>query len=193
MDQDTLRVLKNQNLSLEAVPSEGQTVFLKSISNLSRGGDQFHVEDIIHPENLSLCRKISVNMRLNIAGIDIMSPDISIPWHQNGAMVLEVNAQPQLGAARTSVYWRVLKNYIRKQPKIVLNITEKAQQDIAPLFDNTLDTIELILHPQSILRNGCPSQYFEECTFDKGISASVRKDVEALLKNVPPCRPSDLI
>jgi cyanophycin synthetase len=39
---------------------------------------------------------------LDVAGIDIISPDISRPWHENGAIINEVNFAPLLGGAEIS-------------------------------------------------------------------------------------------
>jgi cyanophycin synthetase len=43
---------------------------------------------------------------LQVAGIDVISPDITKPWHANGAVVNEVNFAPTLGDGPVS------KNYL---------------------------------------------------------------------------------
>jgi len=45
----------------------------------------------------------AVNLfKLNIGGIDVISPDISRPWHENGAIINEVNFAPLFGGAEIS-------------------------------------------------------------------------------------------
>ena len=50
--------------------------------------------DIFHPFNVFMAERIARIIGLDICGIDIMTPDISEPLHENGGAVLEVNAGP---------------------------------------------------------------------------------------------------
>lgn len=96
IDAATELCLQSQNLEFTSVPNSGQTVFLKSTANLSTGGTAEDVTDLVHPANKRLVEKASKIIGLNICGIDIISPDISIPWTENGAAIIEVNAAPGL-------------------------------------------------------------------------------------------------
>lgn len=170
LDEDLERCLRKQHLSLDSILPTGQSAYLKSISNLGRGGSQVHIEQEIHPENYALCRKIARIMRLEVLGIDILSPDLSQPWYSNGAAICEVNAQPQLGASQTAVYWKLLRKYLRPKARVELHISNEADMKSDSLFDTSLSTIKLNLSVRELLENGCPTQYFDELLISEDVS-----------------------
>ena len=59
VDRDTTDLLEKLNYTLETVPKSGETVYLKSTANLSTGGTSVDVTDMMHPENVFLCERIS--------------------------------------------------------------------------------------------------------------------------------------
>ena len=185
-DEDLERCLRNQNVSLEDVPEEGASYYLKSISNLSRGGSQVHVEDIVHPENYALCQAVARTMRLDIAGIDLISPDLTQPWHSNGAVICEVNAKPQLGRGRTEVYWQVLSRYLGPKVHVTLNVVATNQQAKQFLYDKDNTEIVLNLSASHLLKHGCPTQYFDKLTYSDDVSSQDRAGLKAMLQSVQP-------
>lgn len=60
------------------------------------------VTTIVHPENLSVAIAAAKLFGLHVAGIDIISPDIAKPWHENGAIINEVNFAPLFGGGEIS-------------------------------------------------------------------------------------------
>lgn len=94
VDEMTMQILEEKNLTLETILEEGKELFLKRTANLSTGGTATDVTDIIHPHNLFMCERIARILGLDICGIDIMTPDISIPIAEAGGAILEVNAAP---------------------------------------------------------------------------------------------------
>lgn len=94
VDSMTERILEEQNLTLESVLPEGEPLFLKTTANLSTGGTAEDVTDIVHPYNVFMAERIARIVGLDICGIDVMTPDIRIPFHENRAAILEVNAGP---------------------------------------------------------------------------------------------------
>jgi len=94
VDEMTLNILKEKNLSLETVLEEGQIVYLKSTANLSTGGTATDITDLVHPHNVSMAERIARIVGLDICGIDIMAPDLTSPIKENGGAILEVNAGP---------------------------------------------------------------------------------------------------
>jgi len=93
-DPQVLSMLEMQGLSLSAVPGRGVTVVLRSNANVSTGGTTVSVADIIHPDNLRIAAKAAEALSLDIAGVDFISPDISVSWLENGAAICEVNPTP---------------------------------------------------------------------------------------------------
>ncbi|CAN5892816.1 cyanophycin synthetase [soil metagenome] len=96
VDQETLTILQNRNLTLDSVLPAGEKFFLKTTANLSTGGTSQDVTDITHPYNVLMAERIAGIIGLNICGIDVMTTDIAIPLNEAGGAVIEVNAAPGL-------------------------------------------------------------------------------------------------
>ncbi len=94
VDQNTEGILEKEGLTLDTVLRDGEELYLKTTANLSTGGTSADVTDVIHPDNIFMAERIARIIGLDICGIDIMSPDISIPFNENRGVVLEVNAAP---------------------------------------------------------------------------------------------------
>lgn len=94
IDDFLMEMLKREGLTLESVPESGREVFLKPTANLSTGGTATDVTDMVHPDNIFMCERIARIIGLDICGIDIMAPDLSVPIRENGGAILEVNAAP---------------------------------------------------------------------------------------------------
>lgn len=96
LDSITELHLQKQGLQLHSVPASGQQIFLRATANLSTGGTAEDVTDIVHPSNILLAEKVSRVIGLDICGIDVVSPDITRPFAENGSAIIEVNAAPGL-------------------------------------------------------------------------------------------------
>ncbi|WP_395053733.1 cyanophycin synthetase [Flavobacterium sp.] len=94
VDRDTTDLLEKLKYTLETVPKAGETVYLKSTANLSTGGTSVDVTDMMHPENIFLCERISRVIGLDVCGVDIMAENLTQPLKENGGCILEVNAAP---------------------------------------------------------------------------------------------------
>jgi cyanophycin synthetase len=96
IDDHTLNLLKEKELTLESVLPQDEILHLKATANLSTGGTAEDVTDIIHPYNIFLAERAASIVGLDICGIDIISPDISVAMNRNKGAVIEVNAGPGL-------------------------------------------------------------------------------------------------
>lgn len=94
IDEITLNILKDNNLSLESILPKGQILYLKETANLSSGGSATDVTHTVHPANIFLAERIARLVDLDICGIDIMAENITIPINKKNGAVLEVNAGP---------------------------------------------------------------------------------------------------
>ncbi|MBS1533709.1 MAG: cyanophycin synthetase [Bacteroidetes bacterium] len=94
VDRDTTDLLTKKGYTLETIPAKDEIVYLKSTANLSTGGTSVDVTDMMHPENIFLCERISRVIGLDVCGIDIMAPNLTQPLKENGGCILEVNAAP---------------------------------------------------------------------------------------------------
>ena len=94
VDDMTMSMLEEKGLTLESVLKKNEDLHLKRTANLSTGGTSTDVTEIVHPYNVFMAERIARIIGLDICGIDIMTPDISVPLYENGGAVLEVNAGP---------------------------------------------------------------------------------------------------
>ncbi len=94
VDRDTTDLLDKKGYTLETKPKKGEVVYLKSTANLSTGGTSVDVTDMMHPENIFLCERISRVIGLDICGVDIMAENLTQPLKETGGCILEVNAAP---------------------------------------------------------------------------------------------------
>lgn len=94
VDDMTLNILQEKNLTLDTVLPENEILYLKSTANISTGGTATDVTDLVHPHNVFMAERIARIIGLDICGIDIMTDDISEPISETGGAILEVNAAP---------------------------------------------------------------------------------------------------
>ncbi|WP_234110607.1 MULTISPECIES: cyanophycin synthetase [Chryseobacterium] len=94
VDKDTNELLEKLGYSLETIPQKGEIIYLKSTANLSTGGTSIDVTDMVHPEIVTMCERISKIIGLDVCGVDIMAENLTQPLKESGGAILEVNAAP---------------------------------------------------------------------------------------------------
>jgi len=94
MDEQTERFLDSQGRTLDSIPAPDEEVFLRQTANLSTGGTSIDRTEEMHPDNVTACEMAAAAIGLDIAGVDVMTQDISVPFRENGAVIIEVNAGP---------------------------------------------------------------------------------------------------
>jgi D-alanine-D-alanine ligase-like ATP-grasp enzyme len=94
VDMDMRRTLAKQGLSLRSIPQAGKTIKLKTVVNENCGSDNSTATSL-------LCRSVIEDgaravraLRVRLAGVDIITPDPSVPLSEAGGVILEVNAPP---------------------------------------------------------------------------------------------------
>jgi len=96
IDEVALAVLAEQGFSPESVPAAGTSVLLRQNANLSTGGTSEDVTDILHPEVAARAVEAARIVGLDVAGIDIVTADITQSLESQRGVVIEVNAGPGL-------------------------------------------------------------------------------------------------
>lgn len=71
-DYRLLQKLKEQKLKLSLVLKAGEKISLLENANLSTGGEAIDVTKKIHPEFKKICLKLTEDMGLRLAGVDLM-------------------------------------------------------------------------------------------------------------------------
>jgi cyanophycin synthetase len=94
VDRNSLTLLQRQGYTLDTVLPSGEICYLRATANLSTGGIAVDRTDDIHPENIWLCQRVAKIIGLDIAGIDVVTADITKPLRDVGGVIVEVNAAP---------------------------------------------------------------------------------------------------
>jgi len=94
IDNQTMRCIKKAGYELETVLKKGEKLYLKTTANISTGGTAIDVTDEVHPENVFLFERIARIIGLDVAGIDVIAPNVSEPLRETGGGIIEVNAAP---------------------------------------------------------------------------------------------------
>lgn len=94
MDERTVVHLEKSGYSLESVLKKGESVEVLGNANLSTGGSAIDVTDDVHSDYRKMAIEAAEAVGLDIAGIDILSSDVTVPYVEGEAAILEVNAAP---------------------------------------------------------------------------------------------------
>jgi cyanophycin synthetase len=90
------RHLAGQGLDLDAVVDAGRVVSLAAHGHVATGGVPHDVTDLVHPENRRLAERAAIAVGLDVAGVDVVIPDIRHSYREVGGKILEVNTRPGL-------------------------------------------------------------------------------------------------
>ncbi len=96
IDSQIINYLKKQSLKLESVPDNNQEINLTNIANISAGGKGVDATNKIHPKNKEIAERAAKALGLDVAGIDIITKDISRPLEETDGKIIEINGGPDL-------------------------------------------------------------------------------------------------
>ncbi|MBX3472072.1 MAG: cyanophycin synthetase, partial [Planctomycetes bacterium] len=94
LDEAALRDLRRRGLGPGSVPGAGEVVLVRETANLSTGGTARDVTDEVHPDVRALCERAARVIGLDVAGVDLVTPDIA--QGPERCTIIEVNAAPGL-------------------------------------------------------------------------------------------------
>jgi len=97
LNDETNQIIESQGFSLETILEKGAYVGLRTIESTEWGETTIDVTEVVSPDNIDIAERAANILRLDNAGIDIMTTDISKPWHEVGAIINEVNFRPHFG------------------------------------------------------------------------------------------------
>lgn len=119
LDEEALALLTTQECSLETVLPVGRFVRLRRAANLSSGGTAVGLTADVHPDNRRLAEDAVRLIGLDLAGVDLIVPDLGVSWRESGGAIIEINAQPQLVAAsQNHLYQAILSARISGNGRI---------------------------------------------------------------------------
>ncbi|MBC7603700.1 MAG: acetate--CoA ligase family protein [Ramlibacter sp.] len=134
IDAEALELLVERGMTAASVPPAGEFVVLRRRANMSTGGTSRDAMADMHPDNARLAIRAAESLRLDLAGIDLIIPDISVSWMNCTAAICEVNAQPQISTEFAPNVYRDLLTRMLREPSrlhavVLLNPTGKADCD----------------------------------------------------------------
>lgn len=131
-DDEARRLLQRQQLTPTHRPAAGEFVRLRLAANVATGGTPVAVFDQVHPDNARLAERAADAFGLDIAGIDLLIPDIAVSWRQSGAYLCEVNGQPSLGQTTARhLYGPLLQQLVPDHGRIpIVLVVGAAQPDL---------------------------------------------------------------
>ena len=152
LDAEALALLEGSQRGPHSVVAASEFVLLRRRDNISAGGTNEHLSlDQVHPDNLALAVRAAKALYLDIAGVDILSPDIGRSWREHGAAICEVNARPQFGpGAQGDNYERMLTRLLGASSRIPVHIVLCGNQH-APELLQALQALRRAVGAQAVV------------------------------------------
>ncbi len=102
IDDAARAALAREGLSPSSVLADGAFAPLRRLESTADGGVDEDVSALVHPGNRLIAIQAARLFGLDMAGIDLITADISRPWFETGAIINEVNFSPVLGGGEIS-------------------------------------------------------------------------------------------
>ncbi|EDX84047.1 cyanophycin synthetase [Synechococcus sp. PCC 7335] len=96
LDRTSDQLMESQGYNLDTVLRKGEICYLRATANLSTGGIAIDRTDEIHPETIWIAERAARLLGLDVAGIDVVTTDISKTLAVADGVIVEVNAAPGL-------------------------------------------------------------------------------------------------
>ncbi|XOU94729.1 MAG: hypothetical protein ACNFW9_01545 [Candidatus Kerfeldbacteria bacterium] len=95
IDQEVKDMLKSKKLTLKSILPLNKTLYLRFRANAALGGTTENVNiKTVHPDNIKISMKAVKLLNLKLAGLDLMTTDITKSYKKTGAGVTEINDNP---------------------------------------------------------------------------------------------------
>ncbi|HYJ92627.1 MAG TPA: cyanophycin synthetase, partial [Pyrinomonadaceae bacterium] len=94
IDGQTMRCIRSSGYELNSILPRDEILYLKTTANISTGGTAIDRTDEVHPHNAFLFERIARIIGLDVAGIDVIAPNVSEKLSDSGGGIIEVNAAP---------------------------------------------------------------------------------------------------
>jgi cyanophycin synthetase len=97
LDETAIALAREQGYGPNDVPPTGRRVQLVRTAHISLGGISIDRTDEAHPYNAMIAEQAAQVIGLQVAGVDLLAPDIAQSVEETGGAICEVNAGPGLG------------------------------------------------------------------------------------------------
>jgi cyanophycin synthetase len=94
IDMDVGSTLSAQGWTLSSVPTKGTTIVLKMVINDNAQQDNFNAKHLLCKSIIEDGAAAAAAVGVRLAGVDVITPDPSVPLAESGGVILEVNTTP---------------------------------------------------------------------------------------------------
>jgi cyanophycin synthetase len=94
INAESERLIAEQGYTLDSVIEKDVIVYLKYTANISTGGTAIDRTDDVHYSIVDMAKRAARVIGLDVAGIDLITSDITKPTEETGGAICEVNAGP---------------------------------------------------------------------------------------------------
>ncbi len=95
-DDEVETLLTENGLTLQSVMARGMICPLRLVSNVAMGAVSEDCTDRVHEDNRKLAERAARCFFLDVAGVDMITPDISRSYREVGGQIIEINTKPGL-------------------------------------------------------------------------------------------------
>jgi len=188
LDEEALEMLSRQQLSPESVVASGQFVPLRRRDNFSAGGTNVDLAPAdVHPDNLRMVKDAAALLRLDIAGIDFITTDITRSWITHGGTVCEVNGIPQLYAATDDpIYETILERMFPNGSEVPAILRIVDEEPSAGQIESAVAEISrhggnVVAAASGLRIDGCLATARFDSGFEAARAALVRQDARGVI------------
>ena len=190
-NNEAISLLKHVGMDSFSVPAAGEFVRLRRAANVASGGTPVKALDKMHPDNKNLAIRAAQALRLDLAGVDILIPDIAASWHETGAVVCEVNGQPNLGhrTEEKDLFTPILRKLVPGNGRIPITVILGDSSSGTLVADLETELLKQGIEAgcsdaRGVRANGQVTAQGEVDPFIAGQMLTVDRNVEAIVLNV---------
>ena len=139
LDDEAVGLMIKQGYKPDSIPGKNEFIAFRKAANIAAGGYPLAVFDQVHPDNAELAIAAAEALRLDLAGVDLLIPDIRVSWKTCTAGICEVNAQPNLGVnTGQHIYGEILKKLLNSRYTIPVILIYGAE--------NPSEFVDVVVH-----------------------------------------------
>ena len=95
IDEESIELLRRQQITMEGIPLQGQKIQLKYVSSMAQGGVAVDITDKLHPKYAEWTKKLAELLDISIFALDLITTDHSVEPTFERSWAIEINAKPQ--------------------------------------------------------------------------------------------------
>ena len=120
LDAEALGLMSRDGISVNTVLPDGQFLRLRRRDNINAGGENRDLQlTEVHPDNLDLAVRATQLLRLDVAGVDLITTDITRSWRDVGSGICEVNGGPQFASySRPEIFREIISRIVGTDPHV---------------------------------------------------------------------------